>query len=344
MIGTAISMGVILLLMTINVSGVRESSQVNIFFTFLDLATQISIIVLGSLFIFNLGDLEINMFGEGNWPSMGNLIYAVALSALAYTGVETVSQMAGETRHAQARAPKALMWMTITVLVIFAGVSIVALSAMPPHELTGEWARDPIAGIAFHLPPTFQPIYQPLVAVLAASILLIATNAGVLGISRLAFYMGENHQLPSDLSRLHPRSNTPYISIALFGLIALLLLIPGFFSQHFFTDLGAIYVFGSLLSFTLAHLSILALRIKQPLKSRPFKIPLNIRAKGYDLPLTSIIGLITTFAIWIVILITEPYSRIVGFVWMGLGFLIYYFYRRRANLPLTHSVKVTRIP
>jgi APA family basic amino acid/polyamine antiporter len=345
MIGTAISMGVILLLMTINVSGVRESSRVNIFFTFVDLATQVSIIILGALLIPNLlGNLELHMFGEGNWPSMGNLIYAVALAALAYTGVETVSQMAGETRHAQARAPKALMWMTITVLIIFAGVSIVALSAMPPGELAGEWARDPIAGIAFHLPEALQSIYQPLIAVLAASILLIATNAGVLGISRLAFSLGENHQLPSNLSRLHPRSGTPYISIALFGLIALLILIPGFFIQNFFADLGALYVFGSLLSFTLAHLSILALRIKQPLKHRPFKIPLNIRTKGYDLPLTSIIGLIATFAIWVIIVATEPYSRGIGFIWMLIGFLIYYFYRRRVNLPLTHSVKVTRIP
>jgi APA family basic amino acid/polyamine antiporter len=87
--------------------------------------------------------------------------------------------------------------MIVAVLVIFAGISLVTLSAMTPQELATEWARDPVAGIAAKLPlEIIQVILKPLVAVLAATILLIATNAGLIGISRLAFSQGTHGLVP----------------------------------------------------------------------------------------------------------------------------------------------------
>ena len=121
-----------------------------------------------------------------------------------------------------------------------------------------QFGLDPVAGIAFNLPSgILQTIYMPLVAVLAGTILLIATNAGLLGISRLAFSLGAHRQMPSALSKVHTRFRTPYISIILFCLVAILLLIPGFFISDFFESLGALYTFGSLLSFALAHAGVL---------------------------------------------------------------------------------------
>ena len=227
--------------------------------------------------------------------------------------------------------------MTVTVLVMFAGISIVALSAMTPQELGEVWARDPVAGIAHNLPIDWLvSIFQPLVAILAATILLIATNAGIMGISRLAFSLGAHSQLPSALSQVHGRFKTPYISITLFCLIALLILIPGFFTSGFFEDLGALYTFGALLSFAFAHASILNLRINKPDLPRPFKIGLNIKIKGHELPLTTLIGLVVTFGIWALIIAVQQYSRLVGFSWMFLGLLFYYLYRQQKHLPLTH--------
>jgi APA family basic amino acid/polyamine antiporter len=264
--GTAMSMGIIVFLMTINVIGVRESSRLNVLSTAIDLLTQITIIVLGIVLILAVDPMQLanNMFGEGNWPptwsqlttgidgywpNPAGLVFGIALAALAFTGVETVSQMAEETRHPQARSPRALMLMTVTVLVIFAGISIVALSALTPTEISTEWARDPVAGIAHELPNEgLQTLFEPLVAILAATILLVATNAGVMGLSRLAFSMGKQQQLPEALSRVHHRFRTPYISIILFCVIAILILIPGFEEPDFFTDLGGLYTFGALLS------------------------------------------------------------------------------------------------
>jgi len=342
--GTATSMGIILFLMLINVLGVRESSRVNIFFIILDIATQLTLVVLGVILILasNPGVLIQHMFGAGNWPSTQNLIFGIAIAALCFTGVETVSQLAEETRQPQKRVPQAYILMIVAVLVLFAGISIVALSAMTPQALGDPiqgWARDPVAGIAANLPSeTLQNIFAPLVAILAASILLTASNAGLMGISRLAFNLSSHRQLPATLSRVHHRFRTPYIAIILFCLISLLVLSPGFFITGFFADLGALYVFGSLLCFALAHLAILALRAKKPDAPRPFKLRWNIKIKERDIPVTAILGLVATITIWFVVVIVQPYSRWVGIAWMAAGLTIYFVYRRTQHIPLTHVV------
>ena len=63
-------------------------------------------------------------------------------------------------------------------------------------------------------------------AILAATILIIATNAGIIGVSRLTYSMGQHRQLPEVIRRVHPKYNTPYVAIILYSLIAILLMIP----------------------------------------------------------------------------------------------------------------------
>jgi APA family basic amino acid/polyamine antiporter len=342
---TAVSIGIIFFLMVINVIGIRESSRLNIFLIGIDIITQVTLVVLGIILILavNPGVLIQNMFGAGNWPSTQNLVFGIAIAALCFTGVESVSQHGEETRRPEKRMPQAYVLMIVVVLVLFAGISIVALSAMTP-QLLGDpvngWARDPIAGIAANLPSdTLQDIFAPLVAILAATIMLVSTNAGLLGISRLTYNLSSHHQLPAPLSRIHHRFRTPYIGITLFCLVSIIVLIPGFFTTNFFADLGALYVFGSLLCFALAHAAILRLRMKKPELPRPFKLRWNIKTKGKELPVTAILGLIATSVIWIIVIITQPYSRGVGFGWLAVGLIIYCIYRWKSRLPLTHLPK-----
>jgi APA family basic amino acid/polyamine antiporter len=368
--GTALSMGIIVFLMLINVLGIKESAGLNITFIAIDILTQLTLVVLGVVLILlpNPQVLFRNMFGAGNWPSVQSLVFGIAIAALCFTGVETVAQLAEETREPARRVPQAYILMTVVVLVLFAGISLVALSAMTPQVLgdpVNGWARDPVAGIAAGVSTSISPekiaagitsqpelfiilnwvfrtvrdILPIMVAILAATILLTATNAGLMGISRLAFNLSSHRQLPIGLSRTHNRFRTPYISIILFCVIAIGLLIPGFFNTSFFSDLGALYVFGSLLCFALAHAAILGLRVRKPLQHRPFRLGGNIKVKGRELPVTAILGLLTTSGVWIVILIIQPYSRWVGLVWMIVGFLIYFIYRRSQKISLTHIEK-----
>ena len=123
----------------------------------------------------------------------------------------------------------------------------------------------------------------------------------------------------------------------MFSVVALLILIPGLFTTDVFKNMGTLYTFGSLLAFMFAHASILNLRVRKPEADRPFKIGWNLKVKGRELPVSAIVGLSATTTIWIIILITQPYSRWVGLIWMVAGIIVYYCYRRREGLPLTHT-------
>jgi basic amino acid/polyamine antiporter, APA family len=361
-VSTVTAMGIIFVLMLINIGGVKESSRLNIIFISISIVTQLILVFMGIVLILlpNPSILVQHMFGPGNWPTALNLIFGIALAALCFTGVETVSQLAEETRQPQRRIPQAYILMIFVVIILFAGISLVALSAMDPAQLA-QSARDPVAGITNSISNSIVPkeiasrissheevvivmtwiltgvrsMLPFLVATLATSILLIATNAGLLGISRLTYNLSSHHLLPGTLSKVHHSFRTPYIAIFIFCMVSILLLIPGFNTTNFFTDLGALYVFGSLLTFAMAHASILALRIKKPGLQRPFKLAFNIKFGGRELPVTAILGLISTLAIWLVIIVIQPNSRWAGFIWMALGMVVFYLYRRhvRASRP-----------
>jgi APA family basic amino acid/polyamine antiporter len=337
-LGTLTSMGIVGFLMIINIIGIKETSFLNIGAAILDIATQVTLVVIGFILLFNPPVLISRIID--NWPTTGNLVFGIALASIAYTGIETMSQMAEETKQPEKRVPRALIMMIVAVLVIFAGISLVSLSAMTPQELASDWARDPVAGIAAKIPiALISNVLKPLIALLAGTILLIATNAGLIGISRLAFSLGSHKLQPAALSRVHEKFKTPYVAIIVFGIIALIILTPGFFATNAFENMGALYAFGSLLAFMFAHASILSLRIRQPELERPFRIGWNLKMWGRELPISSMIGLAATVIIWVIILITQPYSRWVGIIWMAVGFIIYYFYRRKANLPFFHNAK-----
>ncbi|MCX5992710.1 MAG: amino acid permease, partial [Chloroflexi bacterium] len=151
-------------------------------------------------------------------------------------------------------------------------------------------------------------------------------NAGMLGASRLAYFMGQRQQLPSFFSNLSKKSHVPKNSILLFSAIAVALIATG--KVELLVDL---YAFGAVLAYTLAHASIIALRIKEPDLPRPFKIPLNITIRGRQIPLTAVLGGMATAITWLIVVYTHAIGRIVGFSWIAVGLLIFFLYRRYKN-------------
>jgi basic amino acid/polyamine antiporter, APA family len=328
-IGTTASVAIILLLMLMNIVGIKEASLVNISATIVDILTQLSLVVIGFITLFSPSVLIHHMFD--NWPTAGNLILGIAMATIAYTGIETMSQMAEETKNPEKSVPRALIMMIAAVLVIFAGISLVSLSAMTPQELSTTWGRDPVAGIANYLPvEIIRVILKPLIGVLAGTILFIATNAGIIGISRLTFSQGTQGLVPSILGNVHRKYKTPFVSIIVFSLIAIALIVPGYFQIDIFKDMGALYALGSLLSFMIAHASVIALRITQPEKARPFRIRWCFKVKGREIPITTVIGLVSTTFIWVILLITQP-SRWIGLGWMVFGLIVYGILRWRQS-------------
>jgi APA family basic amino acid/polyamine antiporter len=207
-ISTVVSIGIILFLMFMNVIGVKETSIINIGAAILDIATQITLVVIGFILLYNPAVLIQRIVA--NWPAPENLVLGIALASIAYTGIETASQMAEETRLPEKRVPGAIILMIFAVLAIFAGISLVSFLAMTPQELGTTWARDPVAGIAANIPiKLLAEILKPLIGILAATILLIATNAALIGISRLSFSLGQRGLAPKMFSRIHGKFQTP---------------------------------------------------------------------------------------------------------------------------------------
>lgn len=269
---------------------------------------------------------------------------------LAYTGIETVSNMSEEAKDYARTVPAAISRVRIAVFAIYLTLPSIALSALPVYqtpsgkyqtllglpENQGGFAGDPVLGVVKHLNlGIFQHVAETYVGLLAATILFLSTDAGLIGVSRLVYSMGVHRQMPDALRKLHPRFRTPWIGILVFSGFAIIVCLPG---QADF--LGSVYSFGALLSWTIAHLSVVRLRIKQPDAKRPYRGLDNWRVGGRDLPLFAIAdGAFTGIAL-VVIVALHPVVAIVGVGWLIVGTVMFLLFRRYHGLDLTSTYKV----
>jgi basic amino acid/polyamine antiporter, APA family len=329
----------------INIRGTEESAKLNLILAVADLATQVVLVGIGVVLVLSPSILVDNVH-LGVAPTWPDFALGIAVGMIAYTGIETISNMAEEAKDAARTIPRSVGFVVIAVLGLYLLIPIVALSAMPVVQdsaghyataLGSKFADDPILGIVENLGLSHTPteVLRYYVGVLAAVILLIATNAGLIGVSRLTYSMGQHRQLPEGLRQVHPKYRTPYIAILIFSAIAIVTLLPG---QTDF--LATMYSFGAMLSFTIAHVAVIQLRRKQPDRERTWKPPMNIRAFGFEVPLSAVFGGLGTFAAWIVVMALNPRTLFVGLGWMALGIAVYVLYRRNQKLPLTETVKV----
>ncbi|MBA2346795.1 MAG: APC family permease [Solirubrobacterales bacterium] len=341
--------GVIVVLCLINVRGAEESANVNVLLAIVDFATQLLLVLVG-LFLVLSPDVLIDNVSFGIAPTWKDFFLAIPVGMIAYTGIETISNMAEEAKDADKTIPAAINRVVIAVFAIYALLPAVALSALPVtpdgeggfqtllgvSEDEGGFAGDPILGVVKQLDLGFLQVPGEIyVGLLAATILFIATNAGIIGVSRLVYSMGIHRQLPDRLRQLHPRYGTPWIGILLFGGIACLTLIPG---QAEF--LGNIYAFGAMLSFTIAHVSVIRMRITKPDQRRPFRGPGTIRVRGNELPLFALVGGLGTGLAFVVVTLLNLDVAAAGIGWLVIGAIFYPLYRRSQGLDLTTTTKI----
>ena len=339
-IGGAIT---ILILVVLNVVGIKEAASLNVVLALLDLGTQILIMIIALVLLLE-PTILLSQIHWGIAPTWSQFLYGLAMGTVAYTGIETISNMAEEAEHPDKDVPRSINFVIIAVLVVYIGMPLAALSSMnvdyntvrggprdrhdragrgrprrarghlPPRSPTPAWSStcrsrsrrtapwsfrprsrrgevetvdgqqvtrlygtqlgsnflaDPVLGMVRFLPDNvawLRWILGPWVGILAATILFIATNAGIIGVSRLAFSLGQHRQLPRVLGRVHPTRLTPYVAIVLFGIVAVILILPGEIPL-----LADLYAFGSMIAFTAAHVSVIVLRYKEPELARPFR-------------------------------------------------------------------------
>jgi APA family basic amino acid/polyamine antiporter len=341
-VGGAVLIGALALL---NIRGSQESAKLNLVLAIADLATQVVLVGIGVVLVFS-PEILVDNVHLGIAPTWSDFALGIAVGMIAYTGIETISNMAEEARDSARSIPRSVGLTVAAVLGLYLLIPLVALSAMPVTQdaagsfstaLGSEFANDPILGIVENLGlgAGMTEALRFYVGILAAVILLIATNAGLIGVSRLTYSMGQHRQLPEGLRQVHRRYRTPYVAILVFAAVATITLLPG---QTDF--LATMYSFGAMLSFTIAHVSVIQLRRRRSGEERAWRPPFNFRAFGTLVPLTAVLGGLGTFAAWIVVMALNPRTLAVGLGWMAFGIAVYVLYRRSQRLPLTETVKV----
>jgi len=334
------------LLVVVNVIGIQESSAINLVLAFADLITQFVLVILGIILLLNFQHI-ISSIHLGVAPTWSNFLAGISIAMVTYTGIETISNLSEEAKDPGRNVPKATWWVIIAVLFVSAFLPTIGISVFPvsydPHvhayttQLATAWKADPVAGIVTGFSDAGLRFWAQLwVGILAFTILVIATNAGLIGISRLSYSMAGVDLLPHRLARLHPRYKTPYISIIVFGILAALLVLPGIIAGGKEIDLmSAVYSLAATFAFCSAHLSVMRLRFIEPALHRPYRMPWNIKFGRDSIPVLSLVGALFIGTVFTQLLFENISNTTFIFMgWLVLGVLTYLAYRVYRHEPL----------
>jgi basic amino acid/polyamine antiporter, APA family len=363
-------LALVLGLCLLNVLGLRGSTAFQGFVSALDIISETCILCFGFLFAFRPHLLIHAM--QFNWPTPYQLMLGTSLAIVSFVGLESISQAAQETQRPASIIPRTSISLILTILIFALAYSNLALGLHPWHPIADAaghplqfWQIFPhnadnqgkaVALLAAQVPfwGVFAALYVP---VLGAVLLLISSNSGVFGSSRIAYAMSTSNLLPSIFQRVHGAFRTPVTSIVFFSMIAVVELIfaaapalypsvAALYARFFHNENGLefladLYAFGAATSYSFVFLGLIALRLTDPLSPRKFKIPLNVpmrfRGERVEFPVIAVLGFIGIFSILMFTLRTHALGRIFGPSWLLLGVILYLAYRGYRRLPLLRS-------
>ena len=352
-VATLVTVLIVLGLLVLNLLGIAGSARFSYILVLFDLIGEAIVLTIGFAFAYHPG---LNPPAHiGTAPSYPNFLYAVTIAMSSYLGIEVVSQSAGETKNAGTNIPRAVFLISIAVVAATLAYSTLALGVVPYQAMLSNptAVNYPVSFIASKLP--FGWVLGGLTAVLGISVLLVAANAGIVGISRITYSMSEEGVIPKVFGRIHYKYRTPYVAIAVFSSLAIAIVVA--FSAQL-AVLAEMYNFGALIAYMIVGLSLITLRNKEKNLVRPFRIPWSVKVKGmkadsngerrqYEIPVLAIGCFAADLIIWLLVVILHPIGREVGTLWIILGLMLYYLYtrirksrdsgRKALNLPGSHA-------
>ena len=347
----AIALLVLFLVARYNYLGKAPRGRRTIALSIIDLALVLMIVGLGLATAFDAGAITDNV-RLGEVPSWADLIFGMTVAVIAFTGIEAAANLAPEVRVPREALRRTVGAGAAVVLLVFVGMSVVALMALPVApgvpmsvdnqtvgfgtELGGRYIEAPVLGVVEALTGGFAGnLLSYAVALVAMLVLSQAANAGMVGIARTAYTLATHRQIPRGVARLHPRYGTPWMLISIFTVLAFALVIPLDIEL-----LAGMFAFGALIAFSIAHLSVCVLRFKEPSRPRAYKVPLNLRVRGRELPIPAVVGAVLSIAAWVGTFLYHDEARLFGSAWMAFGLVLYVVYRSREGLSLTRMVEV----
>ena len=332
-----IAVGVITAIVAVRLARHSRIHTAALALALLDISVQLLIVVIGFAVVFS-PDVLTGGFDFAVGQGWGDLVYALPLAMLAYTGLETVANLAEETREPGKVLPRSLFSSIGLVVIVTVLIAVVGLTAFPAEDgstdLGDDWLRAPVVGIvtAFdgHLPSAVVDLLRVVVGLSGALILFAAATTAITGCTRLGRSMAEHGMLPREFGRLERRSLVSRQAILAIGAIAIMLVIgTGIFAGDDAAFLASAYSFGVLFAFTAAQLAVIRLRHTEPDLQRPFRAKPEVRIGGVLIPLPALIGAPLTFGVWVLALITHPGARYAGPAWLLIGLVVLVVVRRR---------------
>lgn len=323
----------IALLMILNIFGIAESAKFSYFLVLFDLVGEATVLTTGYFFSFKPAFSQVHF---GTSPTYPNFLYAITIAMSSYLGIEVISQSAGETRRPARNIPRAVFLIsaaTVTATLLFSTLAV-GVRSYQDFLNNPTSINDPVAFIALKLPNG--PLLASLASLLGMSVLLVASNAGIVGSSRISYAMSQDRAIPALFGKLHKKHNTPFVSIIIFSLISIGIAFSG---QLDFA--AQLYNFGALIAYVIVGLSLISLRNTDRAMFRPFKTPGSITIRPfwrrnqsgatderYTIPIIGVLCVIADLTVWLLVVILHPLGRIFGSVWMGLGLLLFFAYTR----------------
>ena len=328
----------IVFLTWLNVIGVRESSLLNEIIGAFGLVVEAGLIIIGLLFAWK-PDLLVDQWVH-QFPTLRQFMYGSSLAIISYVGLESISQAAQETRRPATVIPRTSIGLIGSVFLFAVFFAVTGLGILPWQDYAND-VGDSVALLAHHL-PFVGSIAGPLAAVLGAVILLISSNTGVMGASRLVYSMSQLNLVTSWCRAVHPKYRTPSRAILLFSGIGLVEAMLAFLTPDAVGLLANMYAFGATLGYTLVFIALVFLRFNDPYSPRPYRVPLNIPWRRKDgvmveIPLLGFLGLLGVLVTLAEVVLTHEIGRIAGPSWVIVCFLYYLAYRRRQKLPVWRS-------
>jgi APA family basic amino acid/polyamine antiporter len=337
-----VSLVLVVLLLVLNLIGIKYSSKLNELIVAIDLVTVTLFLVFGLPSIIASGALVSWLYGIpaalasgslGGTANFSTFTLALSLATVSYIGIESISQAAEETKNPARVIPKATKAAIFAVVAVAITFSILAVT-LAPGEVSGD-PSSPAYTLAKNL-PVIGPYFAIWVGVMGTLVCYVSTNTGVIGVSRVTFSMSRLNLLPKGFNRISAKFRTPYLTLTVFTAVACLLLAAGVELTTFqiIPLIASVYNFGALIAYFYVNAAAIALRFKDPAQ-KGWKMPLNvtIRRGGvpYQVSLIPFIGIAFTAVIWVILVASNPDGRIAGAAWFAIGIAGYLIYQKRSG-------------
>ena len=329
---TVVAGVVIAIVAALNIAGLtgRRRQSTLTFVAIGGILLLLAVIVVGAITAWDPGAITDGL-DPFTSPTLEDTVYALVLATVAYSGIEAASNLAPDLEVEPADLRHLVGGAAVLVPLLYTGIALIALMAVPvatgpggpETALSEQFLEAPVLGTVLAFTPAWVADVMEAAVVLVAPLVLIwAASTAMLGLSRHAYTLARNRQIPSWLGKLSHRWTTPHVAILAGAVIAFALVLPA--DVRF---LAGVYAFGATLAFTIAHLSIARLRVTEPDRPRPFRIPFNVTVRGRSIPLPAVGMAVISALAWISVIVFHEGARYIGGGWLVFGVAAYAFYR-----------------